>query len=155
MALAVETPPQPDLTNRPIPSDIDESAGSDTTVDLRRSELEDILQDGAWNEAFQEWATYTDLTGEEYRTVLESGLVQRLDFYWDPDEERLRYEVPELPDLLTEDRVFASKIATELSDLSRAVTEMIEDAYIDWGEGDEADDAWIEGAFDEETSSEE
>lgn len=155
MALAVETPLQSDLTNRPIPRDVDESSGSDTTVDLRRSELEDILQDGAWNEAFQEWATYTDLTEEEYRIVLESGLVQRLDFYWDPDEERLRYEVPELPDDLLEDRVLASKIATELTDLSRAVTEMIEDAYIDWGDGDEADDAWIEGAFEEETSPEE
>lgn len=155
MAIAVETPPQPDLTNRPIPSDIDELAGSDTTVDLRRSELEEILQDGAWNEAFQEWATYTDLTEEEYRTVLDSGLIQRLDLFWDPGDERLRYEVPELPDDLSEDRVLASKIATELTDLSRAVTEMIEDAYIDWGEGDEADDAWIEGAFEEETSSEE
>jgi hypothetical protein len=69
MALDVETPDPPDLTNRGMPDDVDPSNVTDGLSDLRREELEEILQDGAWNEAFREWATYTDLTEAEYRTM--------------------------------------------------------------------------------------
>lgn len=133
MGLDVETPDSPDLTNRGLPSDVapdDVVAGES---DFRRGELEDVLRDGAWNEAFLEWAEYTGLTEAEFRTVREAGLFERLDFYWDPEERRLRGEVPTLPPELAADRSLASLVTTELSDLCEMVVEMLSDGYVDWG----------------------
>ncbi|HKJ58269.1 MAG TPA: hypothetical protein VKA37_03495 [Halobacteriales archaeon] len=146
MALDVESPEPPDLTNRGLPTAIEAAEGVEG--DLRREELERFLRDGAWNEAFQEWAEYTDVTAEEYRTVEGRGLVQRLDVFWDPADGRLRSEVPDLP--AEWDEEFASTIQVELSDLARTVVEMLEDAYVDWDEEEPSDVYWSEAAKDEE-----
>ena len=132
MALDVETPDPPDLTNRGMPDHVDPADASDGLTDLRREELEEILQDGAWNEAFNEWAAYTNLTETEYRTIAHHGLIEQVDLYWDPAEERLRFELPELPEELAERRSFAMTARTELADLGDTVIDMIEDAYVDW-----------------------
>lgn len=50
MVLDVETPAQPDLTNRPVPSVLDADEVSDSDGDLRRAELEWALADGAWSD---------------------------------------------------------------------------------------------------------
>ena len=146
MALDVESPEPPDLTNRGLPGGLEAAEGVEG--DLRREELERFLRDGAWNEAFKEWAEYTDLTVEEYRSVEEHGLIERLDVYWDPADGRLRAEVPDLP--ATWDDEFASTVRVELSDLGRAVIEMLEDAYVDWGEEGASDVFWSEAATSEE-----
>ena len=148
MALDVETPDPPDLTNRGMPDHVDPSNVTDGLTDLRREELEEILRDGAWNEAFREWAAYTDLTETEYRTIDEQGLIQEVDLYWDPTEERLRFELPAFPAELAERTAFATAARTELADLGDAVIEMIQDAYIDWS--DEETEPWTEELFDEE-----
>lgn len=148
MALDVESPDPPDLTNRGLPAGLDAAEGTDGDRDLRREELERFLRDGAWNEAFQEWAVYTGLTVEEYRTVEDRGLVGRLDLYWDPADERLRFEVPDLPEEWDDE--FASTVRVELSDLGRAAIEMLEDAYLDWDEEGTSDVFWSEAARDEE-----
>lgn len=110
--------------------------------DFRRTELETILQDGAWNEAFEEWAEYTDLNEEEFQVIRDLGLIQQLDIFWDPSEERLRFEAPVVPedwrDRLdvtppdTED--LAPRLEGEPMDLGHTVVEMLDDGYVDYGE---------------------
>lgn len=152
MALDVDVPTPPDLTNRGIPDDVDLSDVTGSPSDLRRQELEEILRDGAWNEAFREWAAYTDLTDEEYRVLREHGLVERLDFYWDPTEERLRFELPAFPAELSERTGLATTVRAELADLGDTVVEMIEDTYVDWSDGET--ESWTEEAFSEEPTGE-
>ncbi|WP_254839738.1 hypothetical protein [Natronomonas marina] len=151
MGLDVETPDPPDLTNRPLPSELDPEEVLDGTVDLRREELEEILRDGAWSEAFQEWAEYTDLTETEYRTVHEAGLLELLDVYWDPMGNEVRFEVPGVPRELAGREDLGSQATAELTDLGRTVVETIEDAYVDWGAEDEGEDAWSEETASDET----
>ena len=143
MALDAEPPESPDLTNRPLPSDIDPEEVIGSTDDLRREELEEILRDGAWDEAFREWAEYTDLTDAEYEAVREFGLIEKLDVYWDPIEEELQFEVSNLPAALNERGELAAVIASELTALGQTVVEMLEDGYVEWGREDTTtDDVW-------------
>jgi hypothetical protein len=149
MGLDVETPTPPDLTNRPLPSDLEPADVPDSG--LRREELEEMLREGAWHEGFEEWAAYTDLTEAEYEAIRESGLLEELDFYWDPVEERVRFEVPPADRPAGED--LAERTTAEMTDLCRTVVEMLEDAYVDWEENGEA--LWSEETFGEGTPPEE
>lgn len=134
MALDVEVPEPPDLTNRGMPREFeweDETLGSE---DFYREDLEDLLQEGAWTEGFNEWAEYTDLDDEHVRIVTDLGLFQAFDFYWDPTEDRLRFAAPTIPDDWREreateslDSSAVSMINGALQDLGRAVHETIED----------------------------
>lgn len=154
MPLDVEAPDPPDLTNRSLPSDIDPDEAFDGVDDLRREELEEILQDGAWSEAFNEWAAYTDISEEEYRNVRDAGLLEGIDFYWDPIDERLRFEVPALPEGTADRPERANRVASELMDLGETVIEMLEDGYVEWGREDEPEDVWSEEHFGEDTAPE-
>lgn len=53
MAVDVDIPYPPDLTNRGTPSSLD-TESLDSPSDLRREELEGLLRDGAWRESFAE-----------------------------------------------------------------------------------------------------
>ncbi|WP_435348876.1 hypothetical protein [Haloarchaeobius sp. HRN-SO-5] len=154
MALDVESPDPPDLTNRGLPREFENIDSLGNQSDLRRDELEDVLRDGVWSEAFREWAEYTDLTEAEYRTIHEHGLVEELDFYWDPVDERLRFELPVAPDEWSEREDLWSRARVELADLGDAVVEMLEDAYIDWGGDGTSASVWSEQALDEESPPE-
>ncbi|MFC6943274.1 hypothetical protein ACFQE8_25525 [Salinirubellus sp. GCM10025818] len=108
----------------------DETLGSE---DFYREDLEDLLQEGAWKEGFNEWAEYTDLDEEHVRIVRDLGLFQAFDFYWDPTEDRLRFDAPTIPDDWRErdateslDSSTVSRINVALRDLGRAVYEMLE-----------------------------
>ena len=155
MAPDIEIPDPPQLSNRGVPSEFESVEAVGSAGDLRREELEAILQDGAWHEAFEEWAEYTDLTEEDLQVVRDLGLIQQFDFFWDPSEERLRFEAPMVPadwKELTEVEPsdvsgFVSKLEGELSDLGQTVVEMLEDAYVDWGEGEPSDYVWSEETF--------
>lgn len=156
MSLDVETPNPPDLTNRPLPSALEPEDVVDDIGDVRRAELEEILLDGAWSEAFQEWAEYTDLSEAEYRTLLDAGLVDGLDFYWDPMAGRIDVAVPTVPDDVVPRTADVSRLRSELSGLGETVVEMIEDAYVDWGTTGGAEEPWTEATFaDDEMPSEE
>ncbi|RCU44506.1 hypothetical protein DU504_17405 [Haloplanus salinus] len=134
MALDVAVPEPPDLSNRGKPRDFelqDETLGSE---DFYREDLEDLLQEGAWTEGFNEWAEYTDLDEEQVRIVSDLGLFQAFDFYWDPTDDRLRFDVPTLPDDWRErdateslDSSTVSMIDAALQDLGRAIHETLED----------------------------
>ena len=149
MALDVEPPPPPDLTNRPPPSQLDPAGTIDDIGDLRREELEELLADGAWTDAFLEWADYTDLTESAYRSVREAGLFEGLDFYWDPTEGQIRFEVPSVAKLVPREEL-GGLAAAELADLSELVVETLEREYVDWGEPSEGEDDWREGVFDDD-----
>jgi hypothetical protein len=127
MALDVDLPTPPDLTNRGLPDAPDAesvstggdgpesvsagedgpesvSAGEDgpesvapEEADLRRAELEYALGDGAWREGFAEWAEYTDLSAADVRLAETLNLFRALDLFWDAGAERLRYRGPAIP----------------------------------------------------------
>ena len=134
MALDVAVPEPPDLSNRGKPREFqlqDETLGSE---DFYREDLEDLLQEGAWTEGFNEWTEYTDLNEEQVRIVSDLGLFQAFDFYWDPTDDRLRVDAPSVPDDWRErpateslDSSTVSTVDTELQDLGRVVQETLED----------------------------
>lgn len=155
MVLDVESPAPPDLTNRGVPDEFEAVDAIGSESDFRRAELEEMLRDGAWNEAFLEWAEYTDLTETEFRTVRDHGLFEQLDVYWDPVEERLRFTVPAPPETLADEGDLASRVTAELADLGQTVVEMLEDAYLDWGDRETSETAWSEEKASEELTGEE
>ena len=155
MALDVETPDAPDVTNRGFPAGVDfeavEMSGGE--ADFRREEVEEVLRDGAWEEAFREWAEYTDLSEAEYRTVHRRGLLRELDFYWAPLAESLRFDVPDVPADGSLGDDLASRLGTELADLGETVIDRIADGYVDWD--GVSDDVWEEEGVPENAWSEE
>jgi hypothetical protein len=153
MALDVATPEPPDLTNRPVPSRFDAEEDIEDASDLRREELEQLLRDGAWNEAFREWTEYTDLTEAEFRTIRHFDLFEQIDVYWDPVETRLRFEVPTLPAELSEEDL-AAYARTELTDLGQTLIELLADTYVDWDDSEPSLASWSEELFSEDTPPE-
>mgnify|MGYP006279523503 CR=1 FL=1 len=145
MALDVETPAPPDLTNRPLPTAIDPDTVVDATGDLRRGELETALRDGAWDDAFDEWTEYTDLTDEEFRAVHDAGLIDELDVYWHPDAGSIEFETPPIPDTVGGDAARAARTEAELADLGEILTDVLADGYLDWEEPGNDDDETDEG----------
>ncbi|MDZ7745815.1 MAG: hypothetical protein U5K28_04560 [Halobacteriales archaeon] len=148
MTLDVPIPEPPDLSNRGRPSGFDweesETLGSE---DFYREDLENLLQEGAWREAFEEWAEYTDLDEETVRAVDELGLFHAFDFYRDPTDDHLRFDAPTMPEDWRErdvtesiDSDSVSAINSELHGLGRTVHETLQN-YLqrtrgasDWGE---------------------
>ncbi|WP_336364911.1 hypothetical protein [Halalkalicoccus salilacus] len=127
----------------------EETLGSE---DFYREDLENLLQEGAWQEGFNEWADYTDLDEEQVRVVNDHGLFQAFDFYWDPTHDRLRFDAPTVPDDwqkrdTTEsfDSSTISLIDSELQDLGRAVHETLED-YLERDE-EASDYGWGDAPF--------
>lgn len=150
MALTVESPDPPEITNRGVPAAFDPAESYASEADFRREELQEFLDEGAWKEAFDEWAEYTDLSAEEYEQVQEFGLVGQLDVFWDPVEERLRAAVPDVPTDWAGGTDLASKVGNELSDLGDAVVEMLEDGYVEWGTDEQSEERWSERKYSEE-----
>ncbi|WP_433629404.1 hypothetical protein [Halomicrococcus sp. NG-SE-24] len=152
MSLDVDLPEPPDLSNRGMPREfewLEETSGSE---EFHREALEDWLQDGAWKEGFNEWAEYTDLDEKQVRAVDDLGLFQAFDFYWDPTDDRLRYDAPSVPDDWRErdatesfDSSTVSMIDAELQNLGRTVQEMLED-YLERSE-EASDYVWSEETF--------
>ena len=153
MTFDIAVPEPPDLSNRGMPREFEwqeETLGSE---DFYREDLEDLLQEGAWKEGFNEWTEYTNLDEEQVRIVGDLGLFQSFDFYWDPTEDRLRYDAPTISDAPRERDVTesfnsstVSMIDGELDDLGRAVHEMLEDHL-------ERDGQLSDYGWDEETNS--
>ncbi|MFW6449139.1 MAG: hypothetical protein ACOC0X_06315 [Halobacteriota archaeon] len=154
MALDVDPPEPPDLTNRGPPAGYDPEEATGAMDAFRREELEEVLLDGAWNEAFREWAAYTDLTDEQFERAMAADLIEGFDLYWDPTEKRLRFELPELPEDLAADTHLATVLRTELLDLGDTLIDIAERGYLDWGDG-EPIDTWTEAHFEEELPPEE
>jgi hypothetical protein len=152
MANDIEVPEPPDLSNRGMPREFEwqeETLGSE---EFYREDIEDLLQEGAWKEGFNEWAEYTTIDEEDVRLVEDLGLFQAVDFYWDPTEDRLRFDAPRVADGSRErertqslDSSTVSTIENELEDLGRAVQETLED-YLD-RDDIESDYGWGEETY--------
>ena len=152
MGLDAAVPESPDLSSRGMPREFEwqeETLGSE---DFHREELEDLLQEGAWQEGFNEWAEYTDLDEAQVRTVSDLGLFQVFDFYWDPTDDRLRFDAPSVPGDWRErdatesfDSSTVSLINAELQDLGRSVQETLEE-FLERSE-ETSTHTWSEGTF--------
>lgn len=134
MSLDVEIPDPPTLDG-PQPRGDYESLGvadPDLQDDYRCEEIEAILEDGAWEEAFGEWADTTTLSDEEFRPVVALGLIDQFDFYWDPATDDVGYVAPAIP--VDERDAFETGdfdlVEAELDALGRVVTEVFENDYL-------------------------
>lgn len=138
MPLDVDTPEPPELR------DIDPNEYEDATVvgetDYKRDELETLLNDGAWEQAWETWAEDTDLTEAEYEIVVDLGLVRQFDFFWDSFADRVGYHAPGIaedwqereyhPDLESWGTV--SGINAALTELGQVVCDVLKSDYIEW-----------------------
>ncbi|MFC4550408.1 MULTISPECIES: stage III sporulation protein AB [Halorussus] len=138
MTLDVETPDPPALRGPQHPGDYDavDELEDETGDTHRRENLAEFLQNGAWEDAFEEWAEHTYLTDEEFRVVRELGLIDEFDFYWNPSDEDVGYRAPTVPDELPEpydetlERGDVQGIDEALDALGRTVSEVMENDYI-------------------------
>jgi hypothetical protein len=137
MSLNVETPEPPSLNAVDPSSYEDAEVGGD---DYRREELETFLEDGAWEEAFQAWATDSGLDESEWRIVIDLDLVSRFDFFWDDFADRVGYHAPGIPEDWRERTIHpeidswetVSSINAGLTELGQVVCDVLETEYIDW-----------------------
>lgn len=147
MALDVETPDPPDVTNRQVPAALEEV---DLRLeDLRRGEIETALRDGAWREGFEEWAAYADVDEESVAMAVDRELFAAFDFYFDPAGDQVRAEPPSLPPdwLENVETSTAAELRTALDDLGETVADLLVRDYLDWGEAAESDYVWREETF--------
>ncbi|MFC4245792.1 hypothetical protein ACFOZ7_02030 [Natribaculum luteum] len=141
MGLEVETPDPPEL------SFVDPNQYEDATVgdgsedvDYRREELQGFLEDGAWEESFQQWAERADLEQAEYEIARDLELFGEFDFFWDDFADRVGYHAPGIPEDWRERSYHpeldswgtVSGINAELTELGQIVSTVLKEEYIDW-----------------------
>lgn len=137
MQLPQSLPEPPDL--EPHESDWDDESAYES-VDHRRDEIQAVLEDGAWERALNEWAEHTDWDETDFEIATDLGLFEAFDFSWDPDDERIEYHTPEVPDdwrdrdlhPALDSWTLVSKIDEGLADLGRVVAEVLQTEYVDW-----------------------
>lgn len=146
MALDIETPDPPELRG------INPAEYEDTDViaddDYRRDELEEFLRDGAWDQAFDEWAAHTDVTEREFAIATDLSLVREFDFFWDDFADRVGYHAPGIPEDWRERGYHpgldswgtVSSINASLTELGQIVSEVLKEEYIEWESSFEAPD---------------
>ncbi|QLG63739.1 hypothetical protein [Halorarum salinum] len=134
MTLDVEVPDPPSLRGPQSRENYEAVAEQDDDPgdDYRRAELESVLRDGAWADAFEEWADGTELSEGEFGTVVRLELIDRFDFYWDPASDEVGYRAPEVPDEAREEFEVdvVALVEDELDTLGRVVSEMLENEYL-------------------------
>jgi len=147
MTLDVDAPSPPSLS-----TNLDASEYEDADVqgdDYRREELEEYLEDGAWADAFDEWAAHTDLIDEEFAIVRDLEMFAEYDFFWDSFADRVGYHAPGIPEDWQE-RTYhpeidswntVSGINAAMTEFGQIVCDVLEENYIDWeGEYEAPDD---------------
>ncbi|WP_254841171.1 hypothetical protein [Natronomonas marina] len=146
MTLDVDPPDPPEL------EEIDPNNYEDAEVvgdtDYKREEIEALLAEGAWEQAFYEWAESTDLDEEAFAIVTDLGMLQRFDFFWDAFADRVGYHAPGLPEDWKERAVHpdldswetVSGINAALAELGDTVSRTLKADYIDWETDYEAPD---------------
>lgn len=146
MSLDVEIPDPPGL------EEIDPNEYDDADVvgdtEYKRDEIEALLNQGAWEQAFTEWADQTDLDESEFQIVVDLDMLQRFDFFWDSFAERVGYHAPGIPEDWKERNYHealdswgtVSGINAELSELGQIVCDVLKSEYIEWETEYEAPD---------------
>ncbi|QLG62308.1 hypothetical protein [Halorarum salinum] len=137
MSLDVDRPDPPALRT------VDPSTYDDTEVggdDYRRDELSEYLEDGAWADAFDQWAAHTDLDEGEWTVVEDLDLVSRFDFFWDDFADRVGYHAPGIPEDWKERDLHdwldswsqVSAINATLTELGQIVCDVLKEEYVEW-----------------------
>ena len=148
MALDAEPPTPPELSPSVDPNEYDDADVVGDDNDYRRDELGAFLREGAWAEAFEEWAAETQVTAGEWAIVTDLGLGSDFDFFWDDFAGRVGYHAPGLPQDWKEREVHpdlaswkqVSSINAGLTELGQTVCDVLKDDYIDWESEYEAPD---------------
>ena len=138
MALDVEVPPPPEL-NQVDPNEY-EDADVVGDTDYKRDEIEALLEDGAWTEAFTEWAAETNMDERTFDIVTDLEMLRQFDFFWDSFAERVGYHAPGIPEDWKEREYHpgldswgtVSAINAGLTELGQIVCETLKREYIDW-----------------------
>lgn len=146
MGLDIEPPDPPELqdTNPEEYEDAEVVADSD----YRRDELESFLNEGAWEQAWNQWREQTGMTERQWEIVDDLGLMERFDFFWDSFADRVGYHAPGLPEDWKERDVHpdldsweaVSSINASLTELGQTVCDVLKNQYIDWEAEYEAPD---------------
>lgn len=143
MTLDVEPPEPPSLRDPQDRGDYEaiDMRDQQPTDDYRRETIAGFLAEGAWRDAFDEWAEHTYLTDAEFAIVLDLELIDGYDFYWDPASDDVGYRSPTLPeDVLDEygslEAADVEAIDGELDALGRVVSEVLENDYVLRDEGE-------------------
>lgn len=137
MALDVEVPDPPSLPG-PQPRGeydaVDEPEEEEQGDDYRREEVAGALAEGAWADAFDEWAATAGVSEREFEAVRALGLLDRFDFYWVPSAEDVGYRAPAVS---ASDRAALAdaggdpdEVEGELDALGRTVSEVLENDYL-------------------------
>ncbi len=138
MSLDVERPAPPELESHD-PAEYEDA--SDTGSDeYRREELEAFLREGAWEEAWNDWAARTDLDEAEYAIAQDLGLFGEFDFFWDDFADRVGYHAPGVPEDWRERELHpeldswnaVSSINASMTELGQTVCDVLKNEYIDW-----------------------
>ena len=147
MGLDVEPPEPPSLRGK---RDVQEYDDVDVTAesDYRRDELEAFLRDGAWEEAFGEWAEHAEVDETEFAIATDLDLFAEFDFFWDDFAGRVGYHAPGLPEDWRERAIHpeidswstVSSINAGLTEFGQTVCDTLADRYIDWESEFEAPD---------------
>ena len=146
MSLEVAVPDPPELEG------IDPNEYEDAEVvgdtDYKRDELEQFLNEGAWAEAFEQWAAETEMSESDFEIMLDLEMIGRFDFFWDSFAERVGYHAPGIPEDWKERNYHpdieswgtVSSINASLTELGQIVCDVLKDEYIDWETEYEAPD---------------
>ncbi|MFC7186990.1 hypothetical protein [Halorubrum yunnanense] len=146
MTLDVPTPDRPELEEMD-PNEYDDADVVGDT-DYKRDEIEELLRQGAWEDAFTEWADGTDLDEREFEILTDLDMIQQFDFFWDGFAERVGYHAPGIPEDWKERNYHpdldswgtTSGINAALTQLGQTVCDVLKDEYIDWESEYEAPD---------------
>lgn len=138
MGLDTDVPAPPELEEM-NPNEYDDTEVIGET-DYRRDEIEGFLVDGAWERAFTEWTAQTEMNQDEFEIVVDLGLFQQFDFFWDSHADRVGYHAPGLPENWKERDIHpeidswgtVSAINAGLTEFGQVVCEVLKDEYIDW-----------------------
>ena len=146
MALDVDPPDPPRLEETDPNQYEDAEVVGDT--DYRREEIETLLAEGAWEQAFERWAAGADVDERTFGIMLDLELFDRYDFFWDAFADRVGYHAPGLPEDWKERDVHpgleswetVSGINAALAELGDTVSRTLKADYIDWETEYEAPD---------------
>lgn len=134
MALDVSVPAPPSLHGPQTRGDYEaiDNEIIDFDDDSRREELEAILENGAWRDAFEEWAGVTDLSAPQFEVVQQLHMIEAIDLYWDPASDEVGYRSPSFTDDAASKFADADPgtIESELDLLGRIVSEVLENDYL-------------------------
>lgn len=137
MGLNVDPPAPPELPQR------DTDTYDDIEVqgtDYRREELETFLAEGAWEDAFEQWAERTDLSAEAFAIAEDLGMFDAFDFFWDDFADRVGYHAPGIPEDWKERGLHpeltswetVSGINAAMAEFGDTVSRTLKSEYIDW-----------------------